>query len=185
MREAQPIRKGVALDGGAVQLAAQMTRAAGGQVNQRAVVPEHQVVGLPLMAIDVLRQHAVGIQLRQDGFAFIFRQADDAGGEAFADEQRLAPGFRVGADDGMHDFGDLGQLLRRERRAPVAFEFGLAVARRVGVRRRTALHRFAQRFRQPVPGLVHVSEQRIAAFARQLLGMKHRAEAGQFFIGKV
>ncbi|MOA27321.1 hypothetical protein D3C78_1481900 [compost metagenome] len=96
--------------------------------------------------------------------ALVFRQANDAGGEPFADEQRLAAVFRVGTHDRVNNFGNLGKLLRRQGRAPVAFEFGLAVTRRVGVRRRAAFHRFAQRERQAVPGFVQVGEQGVAAF---------------------
>jgi len=43
-------------------------------------------------------------------------------------EQRLAAVFRVRAHHRVHHFRDLGQLLRGQGRAPVAFEFGFAVA---------------------------------------------------------
>src|ERR1044072_1662346 len=65
---------GIALDCGTEQLAPQMSRAAGSQVDQRAVVPEDQVVWLPLMAVDVLIEHAQGIQLLQDIAALVFRK---------------------------------------------------------------------------------------------------------------
>src|SRR5450830_1046099 len=133
----------VALDGGAVQLAAQMARATGSQVDQRAVVPENQVVGLPLMAVDIFRQHAVGIELGQQIAALIFWQADTAGGKAFTDEQRLTAVFRMGEHNRVDHFGDLGELLGGLRRAPVAFEFAFAVTRGVGVRGAAAVYGFA------------------------------------------
>ncbi|MNY03270.1 hypothetical protein D3C86_1358820 [compost metagenome] len=121
-------------------------------------------MGLPLMAVDVLRQHAVGVELGQQLLALVLRQANDAGGEPLADEQRLAAVFRVGTHDRVDDFGDLGELLRGQGRAPVAFEFGLAVTRGVGVRGRATFNGIAQREWQVVPGFVHVGEQCVTAF---------------------
>src|SRR5438874_2236741 len=55
----------VAFDRGAVQLAALVVRGAGGQVHQRAVVPEHHVVRRPGVAVDVLGPCAVLEQFGQ------------------------------------------------------------------------------------------------------------------------
>eukprot|EP00659_Diplonema_papillatum_P021701 gene21699-biopygen22005 len=137
------------------------------------------------MAVDVFRQHAVGVQLGQQVAAFILRQADDTGGEALADEQRLAAVFRVGAHNRVYHFRHLSELLGREGRAPIAFEFGFAVACGVGVRGAAAFDRLAQGLGQVVPGFMHVGEQCVATLGRQLLGMEHRAQARQLLIGEV
>ncbi|MNC28133.1 hypothetical protein D3C75_763300 [compost metagenome] len=48
-----------------------------------------------------------------------------------------------------------------------------------------ALDHVAQGRGYGVPGLVHVGEQGIAAFAGQFLGMQHGAKAGQFLVRQV
>src|SRR3954471_19330043 len=83
----------VALDGGAIEPAAQVLGGAGRQVHHRAVVPEHHVVRLPLVAVEEFRADAEREQFVQYGAALVLGQADDAGGEVLADEQRLAPGL--------------------------------------------------------------------------------------------
>ncbi|MNI86226.1 hypothetical protein D3C73_1432960 [compost metagenome] len=70
----------------------------------------------------------------------------------------------MGTHDRVDDFGDLGELLRGQGRAPVAFEFGLAVTRGVGVRCRAPFNGVAQCKRQVVPGFVHIGEQCVTAF---------------------
>ncbi|MNH14105.1 hypothetical protein D3C79_736930 [compost metagenome] len=117
------------------------------------------------MAIDVLFEHAQRIQLLQHIAAFVSRQADDAGGEAFADEQCLAAVFRVGSYHRMDHFLHLCKLLGAKGRAPVAFELGLGITGGVRVRGTAALDLLAQRLGYSVPGLVHVGEQSIATFA--------------------
>jgi hypothetical protein len=61
----------------------------------------------------------------------------------------------------------------------------IGVARGVAVNRIAAFNRLAQMLRQGFPGLVHVGEQRVAAFARQFLGVEHRAQAWQFLVGQI
>ena len=123
------------------------------------------------MAIDVVILHAQGIQLLQDIPAFVFRQADDAGGETFTDEQGLTPGLRVGAHDGVDHFLHLGQLLGCQCRAPIAFESGFGIAGGVGMSGIAPGYQRAQRSGYCVPGLVHVGEQRVPAFVREFLGV--------------
>jgi len=53
------------------------------------------------------------------------------------------------------------------------------------MRSAAAVYGVAQVLGQVVPGLVHVGKQGVAAFGWQFPGMQHRAQAGQFFIGKV
>src|SRR5690606_38923372 len=100
----------VAFNGGSVQSACQMGRAASGKMNERAVVPEHEVVCLPCVAINVFRPDTVGKQLIKNCTALVFGQTDDLRREALADEQRLAPSFGVSANDGMDHILDQRQL---------------------------------------------------------------------------
>ncbi|MNG94197.1 hypothetical protein D3C79_532020 [compost metagenome] len=137
------------------------------------------------MAIDVLFEHAQRIQLLQHIAAFVSRQADDAGGEAFADEQCLAAVFRVGAHHRVNDFLHLGQLLGGEGRTPVAFELGFSVTGGVGVSSATAIDHRAQGGWHGLPGFVHVGKQGIAALAGQFLSVEHGTQAGEFFVGQV
>src|SRR4051812_5000201 len=71
----------VALDGGAIELAAQVVRRAGRQVKDGPVVPEHHVVRPPWVAVGELGAGAVREQLLQQVAAFVIGQAQDARGE--------------------------------------------------------------------------------------------------------
>ncbi|KAG1078953.1 hypothetical protein G6F40_016502 [Rhizopus arrhizus] len=88
-----------------------MIRRAAGKMDQRTVVPEHQVVRLPAMAIDVLGAHAVREQFGQQRAAFVFRHIADARREAFTHEQRAAAVFGVRTHHRMHHFLHLRDLL--------------------------------------------------------------------------
>src|SRR5690606_17344975 len=107
---------------------AQVTRAAGGQVDQGAVVPEHQVVVLPLVAVDEFRLGAVGEQLPEQFAALVFRQVEDVGGEILVDEQPLAAGFRMGTHHRMDGRLDLGDLLGGQGRTADAGEHLVGIA---------------------------------------------------------
>jgi hypothetical protein len=170
---------------GAVQLAALIVRAAGGQVHRRAVVPEHHVVRLPLVAIDVFRAGAQVEQLGQQRAALVLGQADDAGREMLADEQRLAARFRMRAPDRVHDGLDLVDLRLGQVRAPRIALLQVGVARQVAVLRLRTLDGALQVRRQAVPGRVLVGEQRVAADGRQLLRVQHRAQARRFLVRQV
>ena len=85
-----------------------------------AVVPHHDVAGLPDMAEMVLRLARFGAQLVEQGIALRPREPDDAILPVGIEIERLAAGFGMGAHQGMLDVGRLGDLLRRARRGSIA-----------------------------------------------------------------
>nr|GEU28124.1 hypothetical protein [Tanacetum cinerariifolium] len=141
----------IAFDSGAIEFAAQVVGRAAGQVHQRAVIPEHQIVRRPAVAVHVLGQHAVGEQLGQQRAALVLGHADDAGGEMLAHEQRFATGLRVRAHDGVHHRLHFVDLRLAERRAPRAAAPQFLVLGQVAMLGAQALHRVTQRRRQGIP----------------------------------
>ena len=100
-----------------------------GQVNGAAVIPEKEVVILPVMAIDKLWLCAVSEKEFEQFAAFCLREIDDAGGETFVHKKRFSPGFRMRAYHRMHDLSHLVLLLLGEFRTEFrSTEFGVAVA---------------------------------------------------------
>lgn len=63
-----------------------MDRATASEMDQRTVVPKHQVMCLPAMPVDVLGAHAVRVQLGEQLGALVDQRADDADGGIFANE---------------------------------------------------------------------------------------------------
>src|SRR5580704_3939780 len=85
-----------------------------------AVVPHHDVAGLPDMAEMMLRLARLGAQLVEQGIALRPLEPDDAILPVGIEIERLAAGFGMGAHQGMLDVGRLGDFLRRARRGSIA-----------------------------------------------------------------
>ncbi len=70
-------------------------------VQGATVVPHDEIAGLPLMTPDERIARGVRPQSVQQCFAFLEREPDDIAVQAPAEEQGLAPGFRVRAHQGV------------------------------------------------------------------------------------
>ena len=64
-----------------------MRRAAVRQVDGAAIVPEDEIVLLPMVAVDEARLDAVREEEIQDLAAFLLRHVEDARGETLVDEK--------------------------------------------------------------------------------------------------
>jgi hypothetical protein len=116
-------------------------------------------------------------QRRQQGGAFLFRQADDVGGEALVYEQRLPPVGRMHPHDGVDDGRNPVLLLGRQtgpERVGLAL---LAVPGAVIMDRFQAIDPAAQIFRKSLVSAEHGGEQRVAALGRQFPRVQQRAQA--------
>jgi hypothetical protein len=177
--------RAVALHRGAVQGAGQMRRAAGGQVDGGAVVPEHQVMRLPAVPVLELRLDHVCEQPAQQRVALRPLQLGDVGGEALIDEQRLAAG---GGVDPHHRMGHrrhrLG-LVRGQAGPQRALGLLRHVAGAVVVHGREAFDLRLGGVVQRVIGRGHADEQRVALDRRQRLGVQQRSQARLGLVGQV
>src|ERR1700742_1508446 len=94
-----------------------MRRATGREMDGGPIVPEDQVVRLPAMAVDEARRGHMLEESAEQRPALLLSNADDAGGEAFADEQRRTPAAEMDAHDRVDDRRDLGRCRLVELRA--------------------------------------------------------------------
>jgi hypothetical protein len=129
-------------------------------VLRAAVVPERDRVRLPLEAAMQFRRLDVAVEHLQYRVALLLAQLHDAGGEGAVDEQCLAPGHRMGADQGM--------LLTRVLLAPV-FGVPSAVDMLAVVDRGHAFKHPLDRIGQRLVGTVGVGEHGIASAVRRYL----------------
>ena len=74
-----------------------------GVVHQGAIVPKDDVIRFPGVSIHKLRPRGVSFKKVKNGHALGVRHADDPRGEARAQEQALAAGFRVGSNHRLDD----------------------------------------------------------------------------------
>src|SRR5208282_3004607 len=100
----------VAGEGGAADVAHLVAVEAAGAVHRRAVVPYHEVPAPPGVRVDELALRGVLHQLMQKDPGFRDRPADDRPGMG-GEEQRLARGRGVGADQGLAHRPEGGNLL--------------------------------------------------------------------------
>lgn len=150
-----------------------------------AVVPEHQIVRLPYVAVDELGADGRGEQFGQQRPALVLGQADDAGGEVLVHEQRAASRLRVRTHHRMDGGRHLGDLRGRERGAPGAARAQLLVLGQVAVLRAQRADHAPQGRGQRVVGGVLVGEQRVAALAGQLLSVQQRTQARPLLVRQV
>src|SRR5450830_531109 len=139
------LERQVAFDRSAIQLAAQMRSRAGRQMHQRAVIPEHHVMRRPAVPIHMLRLDTVCEQFAEQQAALVVGQANNAGGEMLADEQRLAAGLGMRAHDRMHYRLNLVDLCLRQRRAERTAAAQLFILRQIAVFRARPARRCAAR----------------------------------------
>src|SRR5262245_38609921 len=66
-------------------------------MNDAAVVPDHEIPVLPLVAVEEFFADLMGKEAIEDFVGLLLRQPFDADGEAGRDVKRLPSGFRMGA----------------------------------------------------------------------------------------
>ncbi len=113
--------------------------AAGGGVDDAAVVPHQQHAGLPAVAVDEVVAHLVAEQLHQQRLRFGIVHAFDADGVARADVERAAAGLRMHAPDRVRLRGQCAVVVADGHRAALVALAVHAVARIATARRMHAL----------------------------------------------
>src|SRR6516165_8403265 len=150
------------------------------------VVPKGNCVGAPAEAAGEFGPYQVGVEIVEERRALFFAHAAKADRESAVDEQPLAPGFGMRADNGVLDFGlcgiaapDVHRALCRKPIRSRAIWTTRAVHRSHAVEH--AFHAVGER----VVGQIHTGEQRITPEIGDRTGVEDRTQRRLFEVGDV